>query len=94
MVPDGDIVALVTYDDATTNLSVLAKRLMLHTLGAKRVEDFAAKFRSSYYLVARKREKEGGISGSGGGEALLENLSTPTGKEYGKQIEFSGCLRL
>ena len=88
MVNDDDIVVLVTFDEATTNLGLLAKVLLKTSLGAKRVDEFAGKFRSSYYLVARK----GG--GKKGGQRLLEEVALPKGKEYGQRIEFAGCVAI
>ena len=71
----------MTFDDATTNLGPLAKKLLAVALGGKRVEEFAAKFRAAYYLVAKK-----------GVGVLAENVATPVGREYPQPLQFSGCV--
>ena len=71
----------MTFDDATINLGPLAKKMLSLSLGGKKVDEFAGKFRSAYYLVTKK-----------GVGVVAENVATPVAKEYPKPLEYAACI--
>ena len=79
-VPVGDIVAVVSFDEASTMLSEMAKKIF-YEMGSSLIERL--KFRASWYFVGRK-----GIAAY----TPFEDLTIPNGNNWAKPIKTSFCL--
>ncbi|PAV90699.1 hypothetical protein WR25_05484 [Diploscapter pachys] len=79
-VPVGDIVAVVSFDEASTMLSEMAKKIF-YEMGSSLIERL--KFRASWYFVGRK-----GIAAY----TPFEDLNIPNGNNWAKPIKTSFCL--
>lgn len=77
-----DIIIAVTFDEASTKLTNLAKQ-MLYEFGSSMIQNI--KFRSSWYFVGQK-----GISGF----TPFEELYYPVGDDWAKSIDTKACIPL
>ncbi|KHN71312.1 Protein FAM3C, partial [Toxocara canis] len=76
----GEIVALVSFDEASAKLSDLARQIF-YELGSSLIQNL--RFRSSWYFVGQK-----GIDGY----TPFEDLTMPSGSDWAKPINQKICI--
>ncbi|VDD87817.1 unnamed protein product [Enterobius vermicularis] len=79
---DGEILAVVSFDEAASRLSDIAKKIF-YELGSSLIHDI--KFRSSWYFVGQK-----GIDSF----TPFEDMFAPSSNEWAKPIDLAVCVPL